>query len=42
MGANKPGRRGRESRMERAILALLEHSSIEAAAAAIGICDVTL
>jgi hypothetical protein len=42
MGANKPNRRGRESRMERAILALLEHTTIEKAAAAIGISDVTL
>jgi hypothetical protein len=42
MGVNKPGRRGRESRMERAILALLEHTTIEKAAAAIGISDVTL
>jgi hypothetical protein len=42
MGANKPRGRGRESRMDRAILALLEHTTIEKAAAASGISSVTL
>jgi len=42
MGTNKPRGRGRESRVDRAILALLEHTTVEKAAAAIGISDVTL
>jgi hypothetical protein len=42
MGVNKPKKRGRESRVDRAILALLEHSTIEKAAAAAGVSSVTL
>jgi hypothetical protein len=41
MGPNKPRGR-RESRVDRAILALLEHTGIEKAAAASGISAVTL
>jgi len=40
MEANKT--RGRESRVDRAILALLEHTTAEKAAAAIGVSAVTL
>ena len=42
MGANKPRGRGRENRVDRAILALLEHTSVEKAAAAIGVSYVTV
>ena len=42
MGANKPGRRAREGRMERAILALLQHPTIEKAAEAVGVHPTTL
>jgi hypothetical protein len=41
MGPNKPRGR-RENRFDRAILALLEHTSIEKAAAASGVSNVTL
>jgi hypothetical protein len=42
MGANKPRKRGRESRVDRAIMALLEHATVEKAAAAVGVSSVTL
>jgi hypothetical protein len=42
MAANKPRGRGRENRVDRAILALLEHTTADKAAAAIGVSYVTL
>jgi hypothetical protein len=42
MANHKPGKRGRENRQDRAIQALLEHPTIEKAAAAIGVSSVTL
>ena len=42
MTANKPRGRGRENRVDRAILALLEHTTADKAAAAIGVSYVTL
>jgi hypothetical protein len=42
MGVNKLGGRGRESRFDRAILALLQSPTIEKAAVAVGISTVTL
>ena len=42
MAANQPRKRGRESRVDRAVLALLEHTTTEKAAAAIGVSAVTL
>jgi len=42
MEPNKPSGRGKENRSDRAIVALLEHTTIEKAAAASGISNVTL
>ena len=42
MGTNKPQAHQRNSRVDRAIMALLEHTTLEKAAAAIGVSDVTL
>jgi len=42
MGVKNPPKRGKEARVERAVMALLEHSRVEKAAASIGLSDVTL
>lgn len=42
MRANNPGGRGRESRFDKAVLALLQNPTIEKAANAVGISNVTL
>jgi molybdenum-dependent DNA-binding transcriptional regulator ModE len=42
MGVKKPRKRSKEGRIDRAIQALLEHSSIEKAAASLGLSYVTL
>jgi len=42
MGVKNPPKRGKEARVERAVMALLEHSRVEKAAASIGLSDMTL